>query len=394
MEFRTIDDGHVHRREMWIDDETNVAHLYVIDLPMRIGDAVIRMAGIGDVYTEREHRMKGYMRYLYEDTLTYMTEQGYDVSMLFGIPDFYTKFGYAVCLPQVTFTIKTRDAEAAEAEIDAGSPRPIESRDMEAVLALYASENAGRTGTLVRDPERFTEFEKGTYWGVRAETSLWEDASGSLLGYAVWDKRPTEVKVAEVEAWGAALFPAILRAMAAQAVEKRCEEITFHLPPDHAFSEFAQRFGISWKITYPRTSDGMMRIMNQRSLFEKLLPVLGVRLAARPSVIPPDSLAFETELGVTTLVFDGSKVTLGNEIEAAAGLALSQDKLIQLLMGYRSARDLLSAEGVRVRGGSPTSVLPLGGREMGASVAGAMSLPALEVLFPKGVPFVWAPDHF
>jgi predicted acetyltransferase len=71
-----------------------------IDLPMRIGDAVIRMAGIGDVYTEREHRMKGYMRYLYEDTLTYMTEEGYDVSMLFGIPDFYTKFGYAVCLPQ------------------------------------------------------------------------------------------------------------------------------------------------------------------------------------------------------------------------------------------------------------------------------------------------------
>jgi predicted acetyltransferase len=380
MEFRTIDEGHVHRREMWLDEETEVAHLYVIDLPMRIGDAVIRMAGIGDVYTEREHRMKGYMRHLYDDTLTYMTEQGYDVSMLFGIPDFYTKFGYAVCLPQCSFTIKTRDAEIAVAQITTGEPRLIEPRDMAAVRALYAHENAGRTGTLIRDPERFREFGKGTHWGVRAETALWEDATGGLLGYVVWDKRPTEVKVAEVGAWDAALFPTVLRAIAAQAVEKRCEAITFHLPPDHAFAEYAQQFGISWQITYPRTSDGMMRIMNQGPLFEKLLPLLNARLAARSGVVLPHALALETELGVTALVFAQKQVALGAVEDAAVRLSMSQDKLMQLLMGYRSARDLLLA---------PDVVLELDG-----GVTREALLPALQVLFPKGTPFVWTADYF
>jgi predicted acetyltransferase len=338
------------------------------------------MAGIGDVYTEREHRMKGYMRVLYDDTLTYMTEQGYDVSMLFGIPDFYTKFGYAVCLPQCTFTIKTRDAEAAAELITTREPRPIGEDDMGAVLALYAQDNAGRTGTLVRPAERFTTFGKGTYWGVRAETALWEDANGEFLGYAVWDKRPTEVKVAEVGAWNPKLFPTLLRTMAAQAVEKRCEEITFYLPPGHAFAEFAQRFGITWQITYPRHSDGMMRILNQPPLFEKLLPVLNGRLAARPGVTLPDALALETELGVTTLAFEGERVGLGHAAEAEVRLSLSQDKLMQLAMGYRSARDLLSAEDVRVSGAVSSGKETL--------------LPVLEVLFPKGLPFVWTADHF
>ena len=99
MHIITNDEGRSHRREMLIDEETEIAHLWVIDFQMRIGTAQVRMAGIGDVYTNRQYRMKGYMRHLYEDTLNYMTAEGYDVSMLFGIPNFYTKFGYATSLP-------------------------------------------------------------------------------------------------------------------------------------------------------------------------------------------------------------------------------------------------------------------------------------------------------
>ena len=32
--------------------------------------------------------------------MAYMTENGFDVSMLFGIPNFYHKFGYATVLPE------------------------------------------------------------------------------------------------------------------------------------------------------------------------------------------------------------------------------------------------------------------------------------------------------
>ena len=45
IQFRTIDEGVRHRRELWIDDETKAAHLWIFDLPMRIGSAEVRMAG-------------------------------------------------------------------------------------------------------------------------------------------------------------------------------------------------------------------------------------------------------------------------------------------------------------------------------------------------------------
>ena len=377
MQYRTIDDGPRHRRELWTDDDTNVAHLYVIDYQMRIGDAAIRMAGIGDVYTEWKHRMKGYMRFLYEDTLTYMTEEGYDVSMLFGIPNFYTKFGYATCLPKCALKIKTRDAEGAVLAMDAGQSRSIEPGDMPAVLELYATENMRRTGTLIRTPEQFTEFDKGTDWGVRAETALWKDAGGRVLGYLVWDRRLTEVRVAELEAWDTRLFPTMLHSLAEQAVEKRCEQITFDLPPDHAFAEFAQQFGMTSEIVYPRYSDGMLRILNQPPLFEKVVPVLSDRLAAESNFVPIESLALETDLGTTALRFSGTTVSLGTEKDSRVRLALSQDKLIQLMMGYRVARDVLDAPGVALEGASREDVLP-----------------TLDVLFPRGVPFMWTPDHF
>jgi predicted acetyltransferase len=382
MQYRTIDEGSRHRRELWLDDDTNAAHLWVLDLPMRIGTSEVRMAGIGDVYTERAHRMKGYMRYLYADTVRYMTDEGYDVSMLFGIPNFYTKFGYATSLPETTFTIQTRDAEAAATTGYAGTPRPIEPGDFPRVLELHNRENAERTGSLIRTAEGFTEFH-GTDWGVRAVPMVWEDTAGTLLAYAVWDGGPgdwgrhtTEVKVGELGARDASMFPVLLRAVAEQAVEKRCSEITFHLPPDHAFAEYAQRFGIRWTVTYPRHSHGMMRILNQQPLFEKILSVLSDRLAKRADARAPEALSIETDLGVTTLGFGEGKVRLDGT-RAPVRLSLSQDVLMQLIMGYRSARDVLTASGVDLVGMEEAELLPL-----------------LEILFPKSVPYMWVSDYF
>ena len=372
MQIKTIDNGRRHRRELWLDDDTEVGHLWVIDYTMRIGTAEVRMAGIGGVHTETEHRMKGYMRGLFEDTVTYMTEEGYDVSMLFGIANFYNKFGYATCVAQHRFTIKTRDAEAAGASARAQllKARPIESKDMPAIVELYNANNALRTCAAVRSTEGFTMFEMGTYWGARVETSLWEDVNGTLLGYVVWDKDRSAVKVAEVGAADDALFPTILTALAQQAVAKRCEKITIFAPPDDPFAEYAQRFGTEWTIRNPRYSDGMLRIMNQRPFFEKLAPELARRLSGVQGATP---IALHTDLGALTLTPESGHITLQDGVAAEAQLALSQDKLMQLILGYRSVRDMLNTPDVTVTGDA---------------------VPMLQALFPRDTAFMWKPDHF
>jgi hypothetical protein len=43
-----------------------------------------------------------------------MAENGFDCATLFGINDYYHKFGYAPCLTWNEWKIQTRDAERAE----------------------------------------------------------------------------------------------------------------------------------------------------------------------------------------------------------------------------------------------------------------------------------------
>ena len=376
MQIKTIDKDYRHERQLWIDDDTKVSWLAVIDFTMRIGTAEVQMAGIGGVYTDREHRQQGHMRTLFEDTVTYMIDQGYDVTQLFGIPNFYNKFGYASSLPDTHFTIQTRDAEDAGDHKQALTARPAESDDMPEILKLYNAHNAMRTCSIVRHADRVTEFRKGTRYGKSPVVRVWEHDNGQLAGYAVWDDEDDDVRVAEVDAWDDALYATILYALTEDAIAKRCGEIRIYAPPDHPFAEYAQRYGTNWTIDFPRDAAAMMRILNQRPLMEKLRAELERRLAISPMAGYTGSVALVTDLDTTLLTFDAGRLTLNEEGSGDAldaTLTLSQDKLMQCIVGYRSIRDVLNSPGVTLEGeGSPL----------------------LNALFLRQHPYTWRVDHY
>jgi len=193
------------------------------------------------------------------------------------------------------------------------------------------------------------------------------------LAYAVWDRNDKAVKVAEIEACTDTFFPTLLSAFAAQAVDKRCEEVQLFIPPDHPFAEYVQRFGAEWTVTYPRYGSGMLRLLNQQPFFEKIVPELERRLALSRSAGYTGALTFQTDLGTLALVINRGSITLAGKASDGLRLELPQDKLTQLVIGYRSARDVLNDPQVTAHG----DVLPL-----------------LDILFPKGTPYIWVADHF
>jgi predicted acetyltransferase len=364
MNIRTRDEVRWHTREMLIDDQV-VCWLTVIDYQMRIGSTSVRMAGIAGVETKYEHRKKGYMRVLFDDTLKYMTAGGYDVSLLFGIPDFYDKFGYAPCLADCKTALQTRDAERAAATAPACQIRPFESADLPDILALYERANASRTGSLVRTAEHFKGFQKGTWWDQPAEAVTLLDAQGRFAGYAAWDKRADAVNVIEAESLDATLHPALLAEFARQAIAKRCGQITLHMPYDHPFVEFSRRYGCESTLKVWRNAAGMGRIMNLAGLFEKLKPELEARLARKMS--QPVALKICGDLGETLVQLGG-----GAGVPTIM-LDVPQYRLLQLLMGYRSVQDVLN----------DTSAHASEGAE-----------PLLDAIFPRGFPYVWTTDEF
>src|SRR5690349_7782849 len=79
--------------------ERGISRLWLVPFSLHIGQAVVRMDGIGGVGTDEEYRNRGYSRRVLEAAIAHMEQGDTALSMLYGIRDFYPKFGFATAGP-------------------------------------------------------------------------------------------------------------------------------------------------------------------------------------------------------------------------------------------------------------------------------------------------------
>src|SRR5579884_1693893 len=332
--IQVTQDGSSYRHQLQLNGEY-VSGLTVVDLVMRVGVASVHMGGIAGVETERAHRKKGYARQVLENSNRWMVAHEYDCAILFGIPDFYDKFGYAVCLPACRVEVHTRDAERAQ---DSLSARPFVPEDLPAVQEIYAENNADLTGSILRG-EGTGWFRKGSWYGDPAEAFVFTDGAGAIRAYAARDRTEERVTVCEVGALQPEYFADIVRWAADRAVELRVEKIRFLRPAP---------------------------------FFEKTLPEWTRRAGAVQGLAVGASLRLETDIGALTLRWTGEQVEMNASERASGRVQLPQSRLMQLAMGYYS------------------SVLAL----RFANVEGEGDLRLFHVLFPRRLAYMWVADHF
>ncbi len=82
------------------DEEPNISSLWLGEYQMKYGASLLRMGGIGGVGTGEAYRHQGFARRIMDESKAWMSNQDFDVAMLFGIRNFYHKFGYATVLPE------------------------------------------------------------------------------------------------------------------------------------------------------------------------------------------------------------------------------------------------------------------------------------------------------
>src|SRR5215212_7644751 len=87
-----------------------VSRVVIVPMLMRIGAAVVRMDGIGGVSTEEGFRHRGYSRRVMETAVAQIRQGDAALSTLFGIEDFYQKFGYETTGPEYTVIMPLVDA--------------------------------------------------------------------------------------------------------------------------------------------------------------------------------------------------------------------------------------------------------------------------------------------
>lgn len=347
-----VDAGAGWRKLVLVVGGEDVSWATVVDFRQRIGTGVLRMGGIAGVGTRDDRRFLGYSRCVLENALRWMRGEGYHASMLYGIPSYYPKFGYAKAFPKVRFTVAVRDAERVPDPALTLVPFAAETH-LRPVLAMYHANNARRTGITLRDPGRWQPFRRGLQWGAEAEARVALDARGRAVGYIVYHQQPLTASVTEVGYASPAAFPALLRDAAQRAWEQRIDTVEFHLPEDDCFMSYCRGLGCRKEVTYPADGDGMVRLIHVPGALGAAAEDMASR--ARGT----GCLTIRTNLDDAGLSWSGGRLRVGPASAAAPTVRLPQWALAQCLYGYREVA-AATAEGI-IRGtaGAPALLAEL-----------------------------------
>lgn len=332
---------------------------------IRLGEARLKMGGFGWVTTAPRHRNKGVARALMLDSMRYLREQQCHVSMLFGIPNFYHRFGFATTISDYATVVRV----PAVADVDHTCYRMRLGKpgDIGAIQRMHNANDTEVACSIVRSSAHITN-----QWERWKDVRVLTDKEGTLIAYFLARVAADELLVDEsgVTSRDAAL--AVLHASGALAREACVPRIRLHMPPPHPLTRHLLEYQSVHEMRVDRNGSGMMAFVCLDEALESLLPEWEGRLQQHA--------AREHRTEVTLLVDNAPYRVRANrgalDIANTPGknkFSVSANELMHLVTGYRFLDDVYHLQ---------RRIITAEAREL------------LTVLFPKRYPFVWPVDRF
>ena len=335
----------------------------IFDRPMRIGNSVVRMGGVGSVGTNPAYRRTGYSSKVIRDTVQYMRTAGYDLSMLStGIQSHYARAGWVI-YPTYGMEV-TLPSTLGEVPADITIEHYKPNRDLPALQTIFDQFNANRTGSFAKDEK---------YWVNRP---TWRPYEPSL--YWIAKRGETTVAYLLVERWMVGEFGYLPDAQdAIIALFSHCfhcaktegvQEINALAPSESR--KIFETMGCS--VRRRERSNIMALITNFESLLTKIKPLLEERLRDSDFSAWSGAIRIRYEADERTLIIrDGEIGIARNSTSPEIDLHLSQIQLLKLLLGNMSAEEVVFSNDLQIR-----------------------EIRLLDALFPAGELFIWWLDRF
>jgi hypothetical protein len=338
-----------------------VSSCRIIPLRLRAGAAVIRMDGIGKVETAEEFRQRGLARRVLSHALRLMEEGDAALTMLYGITDFYPKFGYVTVGPESTISLPPLGRDSP---LPSGyEARPFRQEDLESVQRLYTQMTARSVGAAVRPDDGYpwTALLAGLGQERAADCRVVTDVGGQIRGY-VWRGQdlsfvrahsrynPEDLVLAEAVAVDPPAADAVLtvcRQWAAHEAIHRGREVKQVLlfaPHEGPVTAAAMQMESTLARGYGPDGGWMARVLSAGGLLSSLQPELSRRLSGAGNAFH-GSLRIVTETGEATLHIDGGTVRVAEgpgEPRESLLCSLPQTTLARLAMGAYPPEDLLA----------------------------------------------------
>lgn len=307
-----------------------VAHAMVAPYTLRYGGARLQVAGIGKVYTEAAHRMRGYGAAVLRDALAYAVEQGAHLAILHGIRGYYGQFGFSPVWPEYVAEFDSAELAALDCPLNV---RLAELRDLPYMAALFERTWGGRV-TLTREVDLWRWRLAGGDFAPHGDDArqalvvVGEDdvPQGYIAGRGLTDW------LVEVAAGTPDAALSLLAYSGHWHHRENLDQTRWHLPPDDPLVAFAQQV-VGVRLSANTLPDGgwMGRVVNMPGL----LAALGeeIEQQARQSLprLRPGDLILESH---------AQGVAVGLRAYPATVSHIKQRDFIQVLFGSVSPTGL------------------------------------------------------
>ncbi len=367
-----------------IVDGKIVSYVRISDRSMHIGEAIVKLGGIGMVVTSPEHRGRGYASALLRDAISYMEAQNYDLSLLFTtIQPFYMPLGWA-SFPQTNFELELHDKKTFAPSGWTSRPFDIE-RDLTQISQIYDESNKGRTGTVLRSEELWRDgysqqvgmlpsivVEKDGQIGAYANLAFPDDDQGIDAYLATYYPNLREVGCRSANPDSLlALCHVILEAAYERGVESISGRLTRHHPMTLLLSQESGSplsFSIHERMMY--------RVISLRRLFQKLIPNFETELTSSGMADGSGSFHFAVGDQTCTLNVNRGKVAVTTNGSGRTKVQLDTYHFLKILFGDATFGQLDEFNRIKGLNLQPDEIA------------------LLSTLFPKDEPTHWICDYF
>ena len=320
------------------DNGKIVGHVSIIEKYLSIDGAPVKTAGIGDVFTHPDARGKHVSSHLMNDAVEYMKNNDFPLSMLYGIPRFYHKFGYIEAMGSHKIFIPFKNAALIKSEREF---RPCRNEDIPALNRIYLESNRNKTGFVHRVEKSWYNIAKPK------ELFVFTDNENKPEAYVIYKKVwGGGGYVSEVVAPSEELREAVLAFCIEKAKESFQCELEFRLAPDMPFSSYLLDFGGRVESMYYAEGEGnaMLRIIDLPLLLKTIEPILQKRFRQMIDTDKECALNIVTEkAGEASIIYKSGDVAVSaGKISGAHTFTTKQNLLVRSVIGYWGPERLIS----------------------------------------------------
>ncbi|HEX72376.1 MAG TPA: GNAT family N-acetyltransferase, partial [Candidatus Hydrogenedentes bacterium] len=353
-----------HTRGMWLDGRL-IAALRLVTHTVRLGEARLKMGGFAAVTTEPAFRGKGYMAQLMNDSMRYLQGHGYHIAALFGIADFYHRWGFASVLPEYVSIIEMHEADVAA--VGRGKHRAIKPGDVPAVQRIHNRNDEETACSIIRIAAHISNR-----WNRWKHGRVITDDKGKVVAYFLGGAQGGDYSVDEVGVADYDWCPAVLNACMAQAKSEYVSRIRFAAPPTHPMARYLLQYRSDHEMHVSRNSNGMMAATNIGETLECMAPEWeALLMRAGASALCAE---FTLVIGRKPWRIRAHRGAVDvAQTNGANKISVSPIELMQLLSGSRHLDEILALK---------------------RRVVKTPGMTLLTALFPKRAPYVWHLDRF